>query len=749
MPPANETSVTVGKIIEGLGRGGARTLLKFEIGRLKQEAEQGGHEVNFGQELWINETLVFLDSLDQGGDVDDLIWGADARLAFGPVVVREYLELVGTQEQIKIEQPEIHFNLNGSGSKNIGQIGSRRGLERTKISVQKDGERGADQDQESNGNNGRRRRLRKRVLPESDRARSDKIRQKSRLLEELGVAVVLSEDKQGNPTDEALDALEAESEVLMAEGDDLLRDEGYLEALANGDEVGMYLREMGRVPLLRYREEVVLAILRQRGVWAGQILEAAGEEVFEPEKEDLRVFSRAQMEQLIVNMGIGEEMFKLFRRNMGEEEARDILEEWGLFDPGADKENLQLWVEMGKYADNHLIKANTRLVVSIAKRYIGRGLPFLDLIQEGNIGLMRGINKFQFVKGHKVSTYATWWIKQGVQRSLVDLGREIRLPVHLGEKVNRIYRAIWRLVPELGRDPTSQEIAEFIGDESFTPEMIEKTIEYARRPVSLNQVVGDGDSELGDFIEHDGIPPGEKVEKNELSRQLERELEKLPPREAQILRLRYWNEDGIKYTLEEIGNFLGITRERVRQLEVQALDHLRTSSAMVVLKPYMSGERVGEITSLESTRLRHKLATEAKRIFKELKLESEEDYWTDVLIEGSMEQYVLEVLEYIDGVGEKIRDKETQITMISQRSLQGLMTLGYYNNYVPDIRRRLEIEAVKFRDLPHGRNTLFITVGEWCKILAEAKKNPRIEVGILDALENSWQNSGNGKNGKI
>jgi RNA polymerase primary sigma factor len=317
---------------------------------------------------------------------------------------------------------------------------------------------------------------------------------------------------------------------------DIVEDLGYQQALESDDVVGLYLKEAGRVSLLTAEEEVELA-----------------------------------------------------RRMEARDFASEQLERDGQSLPLDDVYTLQEIVEDGEAAQEHLVRANVRLVISVAKKYIGRGVPFLDLIQEGNIGLIRATNKFEYQRGHKFSTYATWWIRQAVSRAVADQGRTIRVPVHMGDQLNRMRRFQLQLTQELGRDPSIAELA--IGMET-TPDKVEDLMEISRRPVSLEAPIDeDGDSTFGDFVEDVNSPaPADEVASLLLHEQLDEALDRLPPREAQILRLRYGLEDGRVYTLEEVGQTIGVTRERVRQLEAQALNRLRQSSARVKLRDYLYGE---------------------------------------------------------------------------------------------------------------------------------------------------------------
>ena len=318
---------------------------------------------------------------------------------------------------------------------------------------------------------------------------------------------------------------------------DLTTDAGYQAALDTDDVVGLYLKEAGRVPLLTADEEVMLAKRMEAAVFA---------------RERLEVVENTQIEVLTWSE---------------EQSLREVMLD-------------------GDRAQEHLIRANARLVISVAKKYIGRGVPFLDLIQEGNIGLIRATNKFEYQRGHKFSTYATWWIRQAVSRAVADQGRTIRVPVHMGDQLNRMRRVQLQLLQELGREPKIDELANGM---DTTPDKVENLLEISRRPVSLETPIDDeGDSTFGDFVEDSNSPaPSEEVATHLLHVQLQQALDKLPAREAQILRLRYGLADGRVYTLEEVGQTIGVTRERVRQLEAQALNRLRQSSAHVILKDYL------------------------------------------------------------------------------------------------------------------------------------------------------------------
>ena len=309
------------------------------------------------------------------------------------------------------------------------------------------------------------------------------------------------------------------------------RDKNDLAQIDADDSVGLYLKEVGRVPLLTAQQEVSLAKRIERG-----------------------------------------------RR------ARETMARGGITE--ARRSNLRLFIEDGWAAREHLITANSRLVISVAKKYMGRGVPFLDLIQEGNIGLIRAAKKFDYRRGHKFSTYATWWIRQAVTRAIADQGRTIRVPVHMGDQINRLLRTSHQLTQLLGRDPTTEELADAL---LVTPKKVENMIQVARRPISLETPTDEEeDSVLADFIEDEDSPaPAEVVTKSLLREQLRDVLHTLPPREVRILQLRYGLHDGQSYTLEEVGRKMGVTRERVRQIEAQALSRLRHPSHRRKLVDYL------------------------------------------------------------------------------------------------------------------------------------------------------------------
>jgi RNA polymerase primary sigma factor len=330
------------------------------------------------------------------------------------------------------------------------------------------------------------------------------------------------------PTEDELTAVEKSGE---AEQEPDLSLDDYLANIDTDDTIGLYLKEVSRVPLLTAEEEVELAQRIERGRMAREEL-AHG-----------NVTPRRRLEM-----------------------RRLIEDGWG--------------------AREHLITANSRLVISVAKKYMGRGVPFLDLIQEGNIGLIRATKKFDYRRGHKFSTYATWWIRQAVTRAIADQGRTIRVPVHMGDQINKLLRVQHQLTQRLGREPSVDELAVAL---DVPPKKVENMIQVARRPLSLETPTDDEeDSVLGDFIEDDEAPPPDDMATYNLLREhLGEVLNGLPPREVRILQLRYGLLDGQAYTLEEVGRKMGVTRERVRQIEAQALSRLRHPSIRRKLREYL------------------------------------------------------------------------------------------------------------------------------------------------------------------
>jgi RNA polymerase primary sigma factor len=309
-------------------------------------------------------------------------------------------------------------------------------------------------------------------------------------------------------------------------------DEDYdLSGIASSDTVGLYLKEMARVPLLTTEEEVSLAMRLE----AGRAAE------------------------------------KKFKKSSNHKRAT----EW------------QFLIEDGVLAREHLIKANTRLVVSIAKKYMTRGVPFLDLIQEGNLGLMKAVEKFDYRRGYRFSTYATWWIRQTITRAIADQGRTIRVPVHMSDRIRRLYGVARELEQALSRKPSVEEIA---AEMEIEPRKVQWMLRVSWQPLSLEHPVGeDDDSELGNFIENDEEPtPSESAFSNMLKSKLEELLTTLTPREARILRLRFGLQNGRSYTLEEVGQKFGLTRERIRQIEGRALRRLRHPRRSRQLKDYLN-----------------------------------------------------------------------------------------------------------------------------------------------------------------
>lgn len=358
------------------------------------------------------------------------------------------------------------------------------------------------------------------VASESDDA--DAFNRLLSVLRRMGIEVV-AEDDETNATQIEADTGEVEVSSYLSN----------LEHISADDTVGLYLKEMSRVPLLNIEEEVSLAQRIQCAVEARKELKA------------------------------GKIKLSTIRRN----ELEEIIQD-------------------GILAREHLIKANTRLVVSIAKKYIGRGVPFLDLIQEGNLGLMKAVSKFEYERGFRFSTYATWWIRQTITRAIADQGRTIRVPVHMTDRIRSMYKTSHRLEQELGRPPTAEELS---GVMELETERVEWMQQVSWVPISLESPVGDEeDSEFGMFVEDELTPPpSQTAYENMLRERVQQVLSTLSPREERILKLRFGLENGHPYTLEEVGQKFGLTRERIRQIEGKALRRLRHPCRSRLLKDYL------------------------------------------------------------------------------------------------------------------------------------------------------------------
>mgnify|MGYP000078068727 FL=1 len=287
-----------------------------------------------------------------------------------------------------------------------------------------------------------------------------------------------------------------------------------------------------------------------------------------------------------VNLLTPEEELSLAKRMADGETAKEQLEEIGEEIDEDTKKQIDLLIADGEKAKKSLAEANLRLVVSIAKRYVGRGMLFLDLIQEGNLGLIKAVDKFDYTKGYKFSTYATWWIRQAITRAIADQARTIRIPVHMVETINKLVRVSRQLVQELGREPTPEELAKEL---NMPVDKVREISKISQEPVSLETPIGEEeDSHLGDFIEdHDAPAPADAASFTLLREQLEEVLETLTIREKRVLELRFGLEDGRSRTLEEVGQHFGVTRERIRQIEAKALRKLRHPSRSKKLKDFL------------------------------------------------------------------------------------------------------------------------------------------------------------------
>ncbi|RIJ76251.1 RNA polymerase sigma factor [Nakamurella silvestris] len=361
------------------------------------------------------------------------------------------------------------------------------------------------------------------------------------------VEVVVETDDDDDDDDDEEDEKVAPKETKDAKGDEFTWDDEEesaalkqarrdAELTASADSVRAYLKQIGKVALLNAEEEVDLAKRIEGGLYA---------------TERMRVMAEN-----------GEKLTTQMRRDLN-------------------------WVRRdGERAKNHLLEANLRLVVSLAKRYTGRGMAFLDLIQEGNLGLIRAVEKFDYTKGYKFSTYATWWIRQAITRAMADQARTIRIPVHMVEVINKLGRIQRELLQDLGREPTPEELAK---EMDITPDKVLEIQQYAREPISLDQTIGDeGDSQLGDFIEDsEAVVAVDAVSFTLLQDQLQAVLQTLSEREAGVVRLRFGLTDGQPRTLDEIGQVYGVTRERIRQIESKTMSKLRHPSRSQVLRDYL------------------------------------------------------------------------------------------------------------------------------------------------------------------
>lgn len=306
-----------------------------------------------------------------------------------------------------------------------------------------------------------------------------------------------------------------------------------LSDIDSDDTVSLYLREVGNIPLLTAEQEVDLAKRIERG--------------------------------------------------------REAAE--GLLNPvlGAHPELVAALIADGEAARHHLTKANSRLVIAMAKKYMNQGVPFLDLIQEGNLGLMKAVEKFDWRRGYKFSTYATWWVRQAITRAIADQGRTIRVPVHMSDRIRRLFQASRRLEQQLGREPSTEELATDLG---VPTEKVEWMLRISRGPLSLERPIGeDQESELGDFIKDEDVPAPPEVAAHTLLRdEIERMLASLSPREARVLELRYGLLDGRMRTLKEVGEKFGVTRERIRQIETEALERLRNPNRAHRLRDFLEAD---------------------------------------------------------------------------------------------------------------------------------------------------------------
>ena len=362
---------------------------------------------------------------------------------------------------------------------------------------------------------------------------------------------------------EIVDEPDADSDnfTLTEDSVDMFETALSAEGVAIDDPVKVYLKEIGRVPLLSGDEEIRLAL---------DILD--GNKAIEEKKEKFAKICEIEEDKELSND----------ERRIWLTQTKDALPT----EERIELRNLETAIRKGERAKQRLSEANLRLVVSIAKRYVGRGMQFLDLIQEGNLGLIKAVEKFDYTKGYKFSTYATWWIRQAITRAIADQARTIRIPVHMVETINKVIRVSRQLLQELGHDPTPEEIAE---EMSMPVERVREILKIAQEPVSLETPIGEEeDSHLGDFIPDEDAPvPAEAASHTLLKEQLSTVLGSLTPREEKVLRLRFGLEDGRPRTLEEVGHEFEVTRERIRQIEAKALRKLRHPSRSKKLRDFL------------------------------------------------------------------------------------------------------------------------------------------------------------------
>jgi RNA polymerase primary sigma factor len=369
---------------------------------------------------------------------------------------------------------------------------------------------------------------------DSDGADAPKAKANGKAPGPVAMAKPAAQNGAAAPADGATKTTEGgeDETFVFGDDDDDLPAAQVAVAGATADPVKDYLKQIGKVPLLNAEQEVELAKRIEAGLFAEEKL-----------AEDQRLASDQRID-------------------------------------------LEWIADDGHRAKNHLLEANLRLVVSLAKRYTGRGMLFLDLIQEGNLGLIRAVEKFDYTKGYKFSTYATWWIRQAITRAMADQARTIRIPVHMVEVINKLARVQRQMLQDLGREPTPEELA---AELDMTPEKVIEVQKYGREPISLHTPLGeDGDSEFGDLIEDsEAIQPGEAVSFTLLQEQLHSVLDTLSEREAGVVSMRFGLTDGQPKTLDEIGKVYGVTRERIRQIESKTMSKLRHPSRSQVLRDYL------------------------------------------------------------------------------------------------------------------------------------------------------------------